>query len=251
MARKSISEILGGETQFGRLTLVGEAPDRTFANGETVRQVYCRCKCGEVKAITLTKVRKTRNLMCARCNEIEPPADDWTGRRFGRLTVLGFDRRKPVKDGWREPIWRCRCDCGVEKTIGHVSLRNGHSTSCGCLMIERSISASTTHGEATGGEFKRYSKEYRCWLAMRGRCYTATSSSYPDYGGRGVSICDRWRFGEGGKHPFECFLEDMGPAPSPGHSIDRFPDNDGNYQPDNCRWATQSEQANNRRTSRL
>ena len=103
----------------------------------------------------------------------------------------------------------------------------------------------TIHGECKGGQI---SAEYVVWAAMMRRCYNPNCKDYPTYGGRGVSVCDRWRFGENGKVAAACFIEDMGRRPSPRHSLDRT-DNDGIYEPSNCRWATASQQAYNRRSA--
>ena len=153
---------------------------------------------------------------------------DLTGQRFGRLVVI----EKTDQRSGRHIIWKCKCDCGKETFINSGNLRRGNTTSCGCLQKERV----TTHG-------KRYSEEYRSWNMMKDRCYNPNNKSYKDYGGRGITVCDRW------KDSFENFLEDMGPKPSSKHSIDRI-NNDKKYEPNNCKWATQTEQNRNKRHQR-
>jgi hypothetical protein len=131
----------------------------------------------------------------------------------------------------------------------------GSIRSCGCLAREvraqlcktrEHIAAITTHGHACYGTV---TTEYRSWEGMLGRCHNKNHRDYKNWGGRGIAVCDRWRFGENGKSGFECFLEDMGLKPSPKHSIDRWPNNDGNYEHGNCRWVTEEEQQNNRRSN--
>ena len=154
---------------------------------------------------------------------------DETGNRYGELTVI-----EPVPDGSRRMKWRCRCDCGNVVVVLGIQLRSGNNKSCGCRKFGRG------HGEAYG---KDRTAEYQCWQDMFQRCYNPRSTGFHNYGGRGITVCDRWR-------SYEHFLADMGRRPSGKHSIDRR-DNDGNYEPGNCRWAVKVEQDNNRRTNRL
>lgn len=160
-----------------------------------------------------------------------PPIRDLTGVRFGLLTVLGIEDRR------RRVYWLCRCDCGGSRVVGGSDLTRGRADHCGCLKGGRRRQAATKHGEAANG---RCSKEYNTWTGMIKRCEEPRTNSYKDYGGRGISVCLRWR------GSFEDFLADMGRKPSFGHSLDRI-DADGNYEPSNCRWATSAEQARNRR----
>jgi hypothetical protein len=164
---------------------------------------------------------------------------DLTGRRYGRLLVLGFSHTTEL----RQAKWRCACDCGSEAIVTGNSLKNGKTQSCGCLRAELQSTRSTRHGMSA-------SAEYRIYKGMVNRCYNPKVRAFPYYGGRGISVCDRWRFGEDGKDGFECFLADVGTRPSRGHSLDRS-DNDLGYQPSNVAWATSTTQANNSRRNRL
>lgn len=153
---------------------------------------------------------------------------DLTGRRFGGLVVIG---EAPQIGG--DSTSRVRCDCGTIKAVRTKDLRRGSTRSCGC-------STNVRHGARVGGS---KTPEYRSYDAMRQRCLNPNRRGYKDYGGRGITICDRWLEG------FENFLADMGPKPSPAHSIDRT-DNDGPYSPQNCRWQTPKEQNRNTRVVR-
>ncbi len=165
---------------------------------------------------------------------------DLTGVRFGKLVVIG---KSSHKDG-KNTHWDYLCDCG--KT-GHsfTSRLIGGQQSCGCHTHELIAEKSITHGQTIGGS---WSATYRCYRAMIARCIYPSQVHYDDYGGRGITICERWLHGAEGMSGYECFVEDMGEKPA-GLTIDRV-NNDGNYEPGNCRWATRSEQMMNTRATK-
>ncbi len=164
---------------------------------------------------------------------------DISGHRFGRLTAL----RRSGSTRRGRAIWLCLCECGRRRLVTLSNLRCGSTRSCGCLRQEKCavigsiVGPETVHGHARRGA---ESPEYRSWQAMKNRCTNKRLKAWKNYGGRGISVCARWA------NSFENFLSDMGPRPE-GTSLDRFPDNDGNYEPGNCRWATRKQQQANKR----
>lgn len=156
------------------------------------------------------------------------------GQTFGRLTVLEFAGITAVQ---KHSVWRCVCSCDESSVVlvQGRSLVNGGTRSCGCLASESTTTRSTTHG-------KSRTSEYRVWAGMKDRCLNPNSRNFPDWGGRGIQVCQRWQ------ESFEAFLEDVGLRPEKGMSLDRI-NNAGNYEPGNVRWATWEQQQNNRRSS--
>jgi hypothetical protein len=165
---------------------------------------------------------------------------DIAGSRFGSCVAIGVTEKRGTKY-----YYRCVCDCGVEFTARAEHLKQGRVASCGCLKAKRAAalgSSNRTHGQSSSGGSRDPSATYKTWKSMKERCLAPRHKSFARYGGRGIRVCDRWLHGEAGLTGFECFLSDMGERPSTRHSIDRYPDNDGNYEPGNCRWATSKEQ---------
>lgn len=169
------------------------------------------------------------------------------GNRYGRLVVTSEAEPYTAPCGVQYRRLNATCDCGSETKTGLRDLTSGNTTSCGCYRIEKKKITRYVHGDA---RVKAHAREYICWVAMIQRCEGKNNKHYMDYGGRGISVCPRWRHGDCGKTGYECFLADMGRKPSPKHMLDRK-DNDGPYSPENCQWATPTQQARNRRSNRL
>jgi hypothetical protein len=163
-----------------------------------------------------------------------PEFIDLTGKRFGRWEVLGLAEPRCLRNGKTTYYWKARCDCGRIRVVQGTNLKTGHSKSCGCLS-----------GGGSPNELKaKYPQEYEVWAGMKERCSNRNRRGSRNYIGRGITVCEKWR------HSFKAFIADMGPRPSPRHSIDRI-DNDRGYEPGNCRWATMTQQHRNRRSNHL
>lgn len=215
--------------RFGKL-VAKNATSKRGPHGE----IYwlCACDCGASKEVIIGALRQGKVKSCG-C--IRNP-DDLTGQKFSRLTVTALSNERDADRGAK---FECLCTCGSRVTVSRKSLIQGNTKSCGCWKREESsirlTELKTTHG-MTG------STEYNIWANMIQRCTNPASQAYNDYGGRGIAVCDRW------KGSFEAFYADMGPRPSPDHTLDRR-NTDGNYEPGNCRWVTWDVQQNNRRNN--
>lgn len=173
-------------------------------------------------------------------SECDPRVQQWIGKTVGRITLLGFHSFKSYPNGERRQMWNCLCDCGVEFISDLSGVRTGHTSSCGCTRAEGVRKACVTHGLSCNYQIHPV---YQSWHGMKQRCENPNNADYAIYGGRGITICERW------KTP-EMFVADMLDSWKPGLSIERK-DNDKGYSPENCKWGTKREQSLNRRTARL
>ena len=232
---KKIPIIIG--SKYGKLTIIEEI-------GTINKKIYVKvqCDCGTIKNIRIVSLRKKNgNTVSCGCYQKEAAANNKKDyeEKYGRLRIIQeVDRLNPKR---RRVLVECYCGKRFEAEL--CCIKAGNTKSCGCYKIERTKELKTLHGDShrIGKDIKR---EYIAWKAIKQRCYNPNTKFYYLYGGRGITVCDRWLEPEG--RGYINFLNDMGRKPSSQHSIDRI-NVDGNYEPSNCRWATPKEQRNNQR----
>lgn len=207
--------------KFGRWTVLGF---HSVKNGDSLWT--CRCECGIEKPVRRWSLVTGRSRQCGSCVRVHPASFiDLTGQIFGKWTVIKIHSTT----NFGQARWLCRCECGTQQAVMSHRLRQGKSYECDSCVQMRHVA---------------YTPEYRAWGAMKTRCYNKKTKYYHRYGGRGITVCDRWL------ESFENFFEDMGKRPSLEYSLDRI-NNSLGYSPDNCRWATRSEQQRNMRSNRI
>lgn len=216
--------------RFGKLTVA--AFDGSVKHGSsTVAAWLCKCECGKKQRVLGLYLRNGRTTSCLNCSN-QKKAHELTGQRFGRWEVI---QRGP--NAGTKARWLCRCDCGEVRLVNSSRLARGGSRSCGCDALRGRHHPSFVHGRSR-------TTEYIIWGGIVQRCENPSNPHYPSYGARGITICKKWR------DDFASFYADMGPRPSPRHSVDRI-DNDGPYAPGNCRWALPIQQSRNSRINRM
>ena len=232
---------LTGE-KFGRLTVIGSGER---SNSGRYRW-KCQCECGRIIDTYAFSLISGRTKSCGKCVTRSGKPIDISGMKFGRLTAL-----YPIDDDRKDTYWLCECECGNTIEVPSGSLRNGNTRSCGCLHKDFMIHMDRTkiHHTKHGGSYDEngnMERLYGVWYGMKSRCYCENHSAYKYYGARGIEICDEWHYDYGAFRDW-ALSHGYDPNAEKGKcTIDRI-DNDGNYEPDNCRFVSMSEQNSNKR----
>lgn len=216
-------------TQFGLLTYIREGARKVLPSGQRPRVARCKCKCGRFKNVMFLHLVRGRTVSCGKCDRLR--RKEIVGEKFGSLTIIK-ELKDKIRNGRVFRMVEAKCDCGniIYRRLNNVRKMK----SCGCLTIYLLRSTTVTHG-MTG------SRPYRIWQNMLNRCYNKKVPGYKRYGARGICVCNEWQ------ESFETFYEwAVNNGYSDNLSLDRWPNKRGNYEPSNCRWATEIQQQNNK-----
>ena len=195
----------------------------------------CECDCGKSKSVKAYSLTSGATKSCG-CYQSELRTDDLIGRKFGKLLVVERAEMPVERKTEHHAYWNCLCECGKNHIARSSDLKSGTVKSCGCLQIEKN----TKHG-------MRHDPLYSRWCNMKSRCHNPQNKRHPNWGGRGITVCERWR------NDFKAFYEDVSRLPNfgkKGYSLNRI-DNDGNYEPNNVEWANDKTQSNNKRNNHI
>ena len=226
--------------KFGLLTVIERGEDYINPkNGTRLKRWLCRCDCGNTTLVATNSLTSGNTKSCGCYRKRGNHRKDIAGQQFGRLTAVEPSEKDDTRD---ELTWKCLCDCGNTVYVPAKYLLSGNTKSCGCLKMDGLLERNTKHGKARR---RKATRLYKVWIGMRQRCNDPNQKSYPDYGGRGIRVCQEWDNFEA----FESWAMSNGYDPNSVNrecTIDRI-DVNGNYEPSNCRWVSAAVQNKNKR----